>query len=82
MDIEVLEDIKVLATEYKKRLRMSESESLLAAWSYYGAPELTLAEIGDLYGITRERVRQIEEVAMRKIKSPELSKAMRRYLSI
>jgi hypothetical protein len=29
---------------------------------------LTLAEIGDLFGVTRERVRQIEEVALDKVR--------------
>lgn len=33
----------------------------------FGGEKETLQEIGNLYGITRERVRQIEDVGIRKI---------------
>ena len=40
----------------------------------------TLAEIADHYGISRERVRQIEAEALRKLRSPKLSERFRDYL--
>lgn len=32
----------------------------------------TLEEIGNEYGITRERIRQIQDKAMRKLRSPDM----------
>lgn len=40
----------------------------------------TLEEIGNLYGITRERVRQIESKALRKLKNPEKNKNLKEFL--
>jgi hypothetical protein len=34
--------------------------------------EFTLAEVGMILGITRERVRQIEDTAMKKLKHPQV----------
>ena len=39
----------------------------------------TLEEIGRMYGVTRERVRQIEAKALRKIKHPNRSKVLQTY---
>ena len=39
----------------------------------------TLEEIGRMYGVTRERVRQIEAKALRKIKHPNRSKILQTY---
>lgn len=40
----------------------------------------TLEEVGDEFGITRERIRQIEAVALRKLRHPTRSKKLRGYL--
>lgn len=42
----------------------------------------TLEEIGKMFNVTRERVRQIEAKALRKIKHPNRSKALQTYQSI
>ncbi len=41
---------------------------------------LTLEEIGEKYGLTRERVRQIKEKAIRKLKNGSKSKLLKAYL--
>jgi RNA polymerase primary sigma factor len=41
---------------------------------------LTLAEIGQEIGVTRERVRQIQKVALRKLRSPALEVKLESYL--
>ena len=40
-----------------------------------------LEKIGERLGLTRERVRQIEAAALRKLRSPDVSNALRQYLS-
>lgn len=40
----------------------------------------TLEEIGQVYGVTRERIRQIEAKALRKLRHPSRSKQLRDYL--
>ena len=50
---------------------------------YYGLNNrtpLTLEEIGDYLNLTRERIRQIKERAIRRLKSPGRSKNLRSYL--
>jgi RNA polymerase primary sigma factor len=45
-----------------------------------GGQPRTLDEIGKVYGVTRERIRQIESKAMAKLRHPSRSKALRDYL--
>ena len=44
-----------------------------------GYPEATLEEIGDKFGLTRERVRQIKEKAIRRLRHSE-NKSIREYI--
>jgi DNA-directed RNA polymerase sigma subunit (sigma70/sigma32) len=48
----------------------------------HGAFEMTLEEVGDLLGISRERVRQIERAALRKLSSPKTGRALKRYTEV
>ncbi|MBP6636029.1 MAG: RNA polymerase sigma factor RpoD/SigA [Paludibacter sp.] len=45
-----------------------------------GVPEMTLEEIGDEFGLTRERVRQIKEKAIRKLRPNSKSKLLKSFL--
>ena len=45
-----------------------------------GIPEMTLEEIGDEFGLTRERVRQIKEKAIRRLRQSSKSKLLKTYL--
>ena len=45
-----------------------------------GQQEMTLEEIGDRFGLTRERVRQIKEKAIRRLKQNQRSKLLKSYL--
>jgi RNA polymerase primary sigma factor len=41
----------------------------------------TLEEVGQKFGLTRERIRQIESEALRKLRHPRRSRQLRTYLS-
>lgn len=45
-----------------------------------GSQELTLEEIGEKFGLTRERVRQIKEKAIRRLRHTSRSKLLKSYL--
>jgi len=45
-----------------------------------GGQEMTLEEIGDKFGLTRERVRQIKEKAIRRLRQNSRSKLLKSYL--
>ncbi|WP_042203713.1 sigma factor-like helix-turn-helix DNA-binding protein [Nitratifractor salsuginis] len=47
---------------------------------YQGYSEMSLEEIATILGLSRERVRQIELQAIRKLRAPLISKKLREYL--
>ena len=50
--------------------------------AFYGINqrEMTFEEIGDKFGLTRERVRQIKEKAIRRLRQNTKSKLLKTYL--
>jgi len=46
----------------------------------FGRDSLTLAEISMILGVTRERVRQIETVAIKKLKHPTSGRHLKQYI--
>jgi RNA polymerase primary sigma factor len=46
-----------------------------------GGEPRTLEEVGQLFGVTRERIRQIEARTLAKLRTPELSDQLRDYLA-
>ncbi|MCB9284528.1 MAG: RNA polymerase sigma factor RpoD/SigA [Lewinellaceae bacterium] len=57
-----------------------EVEVLSAYYGLNGHKPLTLEEIGELYGLTRERVRQIKERAIRRLRKSYNRNALKSYL--
>ena len=75
----VMESLKA---EINNALKMLNERERNVIEAFYGInqPELTLEEIGSKYNLTRERVRQIKEKAIRKLKKPSASKLLKTYL--
>ena len=54
--------------------------AVITAFYGIGQPEMTLEEIGNKYGLTRERVRQIKEKAIRRLRNNTKNKLLKSYL--
>jgi len=71
-----------LTTEIERALSTlsSREREIIKSFFGIGCQEMTLEEIGERFGLTRERVRQIKEKAIRRLKSPSRSKLLKGYL--
>ena len=71
-----------LATEIDRALStLSEREKEILQMLFgIGCQEMTLEEIGDHFGLTRERVRQVKEKALRRLRSTSRSTLLKTYL--
>jgi RNA polymerase primary sigma factor len=60
---------------------LTERESdIIKLFFGIGIQEMTLEEIGEKFGLTRERVRQIKEKAIRRLRHTSRSKLLKSYL--
>ena len=57
-----------------------EADVIRLYYGLTGGPSMTLEEIGERFELTRERVRQIKEKAIRRLKHTSRSKILRTYL--
>ena len=71
-----------LATEVERALEiLTERERDIIRYFFgIGCSEMTLEEIGEKFDLTRERVRQIKEKAIRKLRQSARSKPLKSYL--
>lgn len=70
---EQLEDVLETLTE-------REEEVLRLRFGLDDGRQRTLEEVGQVFGVTRERIRQIEAKALRKLRHPSRSKKLKDYL--
>ena len=66
---------KVLAN-----LSPKEATIIELRYGLHGNNPCTLEELGKIFGVTRERIRQIESAALRKMRTPARGKILRGYL--
>ena len=57
-----------------------ESKVLRMRFGLDGSKPLTLEEVGKVFGVTRERIRQIESKALRKLRHPSRKRKLQDYL--
>ena len=70
-----------LINESLAKETLTERESdIIKMFFGIGCQEMTLEEIGDKFGLTRERVRQIKEKAIRRLRQSSRSKLLKTYL--
>ena len=71
-----------LRAEITNALQMLNDRERKVIEAFFGInqPEMTLEEIGTKYGLTRERVRQIKEKAIRRLRGNTKNKMLKAYL--
>jgi RNA polymerase primary sigma factor len=72
-----------LRIEVRRALNTLTEREAVVLRMYFGIDNehpLTLEEIGEKFGLTRERVRQIKEKAIRRLRHASRNKALRAYL--
>ncbi len=72
-------DLKERVREVLKSLTPREEKVLKMRFGIDVASEHTLEEVGKDFGVTRERVRQIEVKALRKLRHPSRSKSLQTF---
>ena len=75
-----IESLKAEVSRILKLLTDKEQKVLRAFFGIDGSPEMTLDEIGEEYNLTRERVRQIKEKALRRLRRNTKNKLLKSYL--
>jgi RNA polymerase primary sigma factor len=72
--------LKTELDEVLGTLTPRERRALQLRFGLIGGQERTLEEVGKRFGVTRERIRQIEAKALRKLRHPSRSKKLKDYL--
>lgn len=66
--------------EVIKSLTEREQKVILLRFGLEDGKPRTLEEVGKVFGITRERIRQIEAKALRKLRNPSKTKRLKDFL--
>lgn len=74
--IELRETLEILMGE----LTIKERDVLKARYGFKDGVEKTLEEVGQMFGVTRERIRQIESKAIRKLSHPKRIAILKDFL--
>ncbi len=80
-DVIVSESLKVDINTLLDTLSEKESEILQYRFGLNGRSPLSLKEIGDKYHLTKERIRQIEKKALKRLQHPNRSRLLEPYMN-
>jgi RNA polymerase primary sigma factor len=80
LDAAVLSNLRTATTKVLATLTPREERVLRMRFGIGMNSDHTLEEVGQQFSVTRERIRQIEAKALRKLKHPSRSRAMRTFL--
>jgi len=79
-EVDVLDLIETLSEIFQASLGEREIEVLNYRFGLENEEDMTLEEVGKIYNLTRERIRQIEAKALRKLRHPKRSKVLKEYM--
>ncbi|MBC6407153.1 MAG: sigma-70 family RNA polymerase sigma factor [Rhodobacteraceae bacterium] len=81
LDAAIQENLGQIITQALGHLSPREERVLRLRFGIGMHTDQTLFEVGEQFNLTRERIRQIELKALRKLRSSRLRRAMRSFLS-
>ena len=76
----ILESLRGEILRSLNTLKVREADVIRLYYGLDGSAPMTLAEIGERFDLTRERVRQIKEKGIRKLKNASRSRILKAYL--
>jgi RNA polymerase primary sigma factor len=76
-DFVVMIETSRVVAELLEELPERDVDIVRKRFGFDGHGEMTLEEIGNIYGVTRERIRQIEAKALRQLSHPSRVKRLR-----
>jgi RNA polymerase primary sigma factor len=80
IDAAIQSNLRITTTRVLALLNPREERVLRMRFGIGGNSERTLEEVGQQFSVTRERIRQIEAKALRKLKHPSRSRMLRGFL--
>lgn len=86
-DAQILEEVYMTKSLLRKdiesvlhTLNPRERDVMRLRYGFVDGKPKTLEEVGVIFQVTRERIRQIENKALRKLKQPTRNKSLRDYI--
>src|SRR5262249_29159146 len=73
--------LKEMTEQVLNTLRPREERVIKMRFGLEDGTERTLEEVGQVFGVTRERIRQIEAKALRKLRHPGRSRQLRAFVA-
>lgn len=67
--------------EILSKLSQREATILRLRFGLGGGEPLTLKEVGEMFGLSRERIRQVEKSALRKLRQPDIAGHLHHFLA-
>ena len=80
-DYVVQEDLSNRIDEVLAELKEREAAIIRLRYGIDDGKPKTLEEVGQIFGVTRERIRQIESKALRKLRNPAKTKRLKDFLN-
>jgi len=73
------DELKQVVDDSLNKLSDREKEVIVLRYGIIDGKERTLEEVGESFGVTRERIRQIESKAFKRLRHPSKSKILKEY---